>query len=273
MSRLLITNSVGGGTFRIRGEQFGEVLGCTVRVDAPRACIERHDVVVAVKHLQPELVRRLQASGTPWIWDVADAYPQDTRSSRRAAVAWFTARLAELRPTAVIYPNQQMLADCLDSRPSIVIPHHFRPGLATRPLSPELRVVGYEGMDRYIAPWRERIERACSAAGCTFVTGRHALRQADVAISLRAPPWDGYQMRWKPAVKRANAHACGLPFLGDEPWADYVIAKPEDLVNAIEWARSSGVRERIHTHGPSLPPTVEQCARALRDFATEVACR
>lgn len=125
--------------------------------------MRKADMVVAVKRLPPEMVRALQQSGTPWILDVVDFYPQPKCStwSREAAIRWVQGQIKELKPHGIIWPNQRMMDDCQIDLPGTVIYHHYRPDAPVNPIRERVAMVGYEGSPNYIGEWLEPIREAC----------------------------------------------------------------------------------------------------------------
>lgn len=284
-ARICITSSNGGGSWRMRGEQLGAAVGATVRPDAASACLRRHDIAIAVKRIDGELLQRLQTSGVPWVWDIVDAYPQDTQWRAFQARDWFRAEIQRLRPHAVIWPSQRMRMECGPIAAEIgiagpYIPHQPRPGIAPQPLRDDITVIGYDGMPRYLESLHTMLEIVQEETRARLVYGPQALREADVMLSLRGAPWDGHQMAWKPAVKLANAQAAGLPLIGEEAAFDLqeptrfgaiVVREAWDIVGQIDLLRPSAVREAIRRNALAAVPTLEHCAGLLREFADQFA--
>jgi hypothetical protein len=213
--KVLVTGRGGAASFTIRGEQIGAALGATVQPKASLKLMRAHDAILVVKRVPPEMLADLRASGRPWLYDIVDAYPQPESSTwaRWQAVQWVRNVLEMMRPTGVIWPNERMRVDCCGEGP--VVYHHHRPGLARNPIREQIRLVGYEGRDKYILPVRRYVEEVCAQRGARFVMNPTSLAEVDVVLALRAGEWDGYVPRhWKSNVKLANAHASGTPFVG-----------------------------------------------------------
>lgn len=264
--------------------QIAEALGIEATQRASAAHMAEHDAIVAVKRIDDDLLAALRNSGRPWVWDVVDAYPQDTSWPQKDAVNWFRSRLSHLRPHAVIFPTWRMLHDCAGhGLHATCVPHHARPQYNpydAPPLRERITLVAYEGMERYLGSWLPQIHAACATVGARFEIGRKALEQADAVISLRTGPWDGYQMlHWKPWVKLANAIARGLPFIGlrpdhaEGPVGDWVTPArtPSDLASALEHLEPLQTRQIIRANTRTHVPTLDDCAGAIRRFV-EAAC-
>ena len=179
--KILFTGKGGkSGSWQMRGEQLGAALGADIR---PMQGSAGYDVTVVVKRTPPELVSRLQGK---WVWDIVDAYPQPHayQWDRIEAVTWLRRKIAELRPTAIIWPNEKMREDCDTRLPGIVLPHHHRVGIKPNPIRPKVRVVGYEGAAAYLGWWRPMLEEECAKRGWAFVVNPESL--ADVDIIIRA---------------------------------------------------------------------------------------
>lgn len=282
--RILITSGGGGGTWAMRGQQMAEACGadCLQRPTAKQ--MADYDAIVAIKRIDDAMLAELRGSGRPWVWDIVDSYPQDTTWDQQTAVTWFASRLRHLRPHALIFPTWRMLHDCAGhGLTATCIPHHARPQYqpySARPLSDRIKLVAYEGMSRYIEHWLPVIKAACATAGARFEVGRGALEQADAVLSLRNPPWHGYQMlNWKPWVKLANALALGLPFVGlrpdprETPAGDWVIeaSTPSDIPAALEHLAPVATRAVIRANTRTHVPTLDDCAQQLRRFV-EASC-
>ncbi len=279
--RLIFTGNGKAGSYWIRADQIGEAMGQRVKPAASLVDFRQVDAVVVVKRVPGDMLLDLRASGKPWVLDVLDFYPQPlcTGWSKDEAVSWCRDRLANLRPTAVIWPNARMMHDVGFDGPQKVIPHHHRPGVAVNPIRRDVRTVGYEGAASYLDGWRDAIELECRGRGWTFVVNPERLADVDIVLALRDPAHNGYAQRhWKSNVKLANAHGSGTPFIGGaedgyletstgaEYWADSEI----ELHRAFDWLIEQGAREAISDRflSAALPvekitPIYEELIRAL----------
>ena len=213
--KLLFTGKGGAGSWTVRGEQLGGALGAVVKPNATQRDIAAADLVVVVKRTPEPLLAALRAAGRPWVLDVVDFYPQPQAAvwPRADAIAWVRRRIAELAPTAVIWPNERMAEDCgAEKWPGAVLYHHHRPGIRRNPIREQVRTVGYEGAPAYLAEWRPILEEECTRRGWRFVVNPEQLADLDIVVAFRGGVWDGYApAHWKSNVKLANAHGSGTP--------------------------------------------------------------
>ena len=209
------------------------------------------------------------------MWDIVDAYPQPHayQWDRIEAVTWLRRKIAELRPTAIIWPNEKMREDCDTRLPGIVLPHHHRVGIKPNPIRPKVRVVGYEGAAAYLGWWRPMLEEECAKRGWAFVVNPESLADVDIIAAFRDKC--GYVGRnWKSAVKLANAHASGTPFVGNpeagyleqaagaEYWAD----SRSQIAMSFDWLEDQGAREAISDRFRQKAFPLEHAAKMLKDF-------
>lgn len=256
---LLFTGRGTSGSWQIRGVQLGNACGGVVKPKATPEDMQNADVVVAVKRLPPYLFEQIRQSGKPWVLDVVDMYPQPacTQWSRERAIAWIQAKIEQLSPTGVIWPNARMQRDCDTGIPSTVIYHHHRPDAQVNPIRETVKTVGYEGSPNYIKGWAGDLEKACKERGWEFVINPASLTDVDIVVAFRGAEHNGYaQKHWKSNVKLANCHGTGTPFVGPqesgymetatgfEKWANC----KRDLADAFDTLAPHAVREEISGH-------------------------
>lgn len=229
--RLLMTGRGTSGSWQIRGLQLGAALGATVQPNATE--VAGFDLAVLVKR-EAVVLERLRAARVPVVWDVVDGWPQPAGSywTREDCMAWMRQQVRAIAPIAIVAATQAMADDLEEfGRPVLYLPHHARPGIATNPIRPEVRVVAYEGSARHLGAWGPWLVQECAARGWTFVANPASLADADIVVAAREA--DGYAPRhWKSNVKLANAQASGTPIVlqreagyletrtGGEFWAD-----------------------------------------------------
>jgi hypothetical protein len=275
--RVLMTGRGTSGSWQIRGEQLGAALGARVEPVAvgPRGA----DVVVAVKRLPDDLLRRLR--GVPLVWDIVDAWPQPGGNEwgRTLCMRWLAQEIARIRPAAIVAATRAMADDlAVFDLPVLWLPHHHRPGIASNPVRSRIEVVGYEGSPGYIESWRPAIERECARIGARFVVNPPQLADVDVVFALRGSR--GYAPRyWKSGVKLANAHGSGTPWIGvreagyleiasgAEYWAD----TPAELRIALDWLSDQSAREQVSDRFRARAYGVDAAAAALKEFVACVA--
>lgn len=223
--KILITGKGGSaGSWRIRGEQLGAAIGATVKPMATLEDCRAHDVIVVVKRVPDALLENIRASKKPWVFDCVDFYPQPECSKwpRDAAIAWVRERMSYFYPSAVIWPNEHMQADCTAGRKEIVLRHHARPGMPVNPIRDQVKLVNYEGAPEYLAEWQHWLTMECRRRGWAFSVNAPLYTAADIVVAFRGVDYGGYAQRnWKSNVKLANAHASGTPFVG-QPDSGYL---------------------------------------------------
>lgn len=269
--KVLITGKGTSGSWKIRGEQLGAVLGARV---APLAPAGDADVVIGVKRLPDALLAAV--AGRPLVWDLVDAWPQPAGNdwSRGYCLRWLSQEVQRIQPAAFIAATERMAQDLQAfGRPVLWLPHHHRPQIERNPIRERLTLVGYEGGVDYIRPWQRAIESACKKIGALFVINPPALADVDVVLALRGST--GYAPRhWKSGVKLANAHGSGTPWIGGreagyqetasgaEYWAD----TPAELEVALEWLRPRSNRQAVADRFLASAFSVETAAARLREF-------
>ncbi|UHQ21894.1 hypothetical protein LVB77_14590 [Lysobacter sp. 5GHs7-4] len=274
---LLVTGKGGAGSWTVRGEQLGTALGATVRPNASRQDIEQCDLAVVVKRTPEPLIAALRAARRPWVLDVVDFYPQPLASQwRRAeAIRWVRRRIADLAPTALIWPNQQMADDCGIDLPSVVLYHHHRPGIDPNPIRAQVGTVGYEGAPAYLAEWQPVLEAECRRRGWRFLVNPPRLADLDIVIALRGGQWSGYvPAHWKSNVKLANAHGSSTPFIGQAECGyretavggERFVSTPADLREALDALTPHAARLAAHRRFATGRYQVEDAAADLRRF-------
>jgi hypothetical protein len=234
-------------------------------------------LTIVVKRTPESIVSALRASGSRWVYDIVDAYPQPLASTwgRSEAIAWAQRKLKDLQPNAVIWPNARMREDCDTGLPGMVLPHHCRPNIRQNAIREEVKLVGYEGRADYLAHWDRLIQAECTRRGWRFVMNPASLADIDIVVAFRGGEWDGYVPRhWKSAVKLANAHGSGTPFVGQresgyqeaasgaEYWAD----SPSELRTSFDWLESQSAREQVSDRFQQRAYSVSDAAKDMRAF-------
>lgn len=224
----------GKGSFEMRGVQLGAAIGARVTSAPTSADWQWADLVVLVKRAAAAFCAQAHAAGVPIVWDAVDFWsqPYDNTADETRAKALLAAQIAAIRPVLTIGSTQAMAAACGGA----YLPHHSWRGLI--PVQPREHVsqVGYQGNPVYLGRWRAALIKACTARGWQFVTiGQDvkAVWEADILVSFRDGPWDGWMCReWKSGVKLANAIAAGRPIVTQPSAAAREIAPPGWTVDA-----------------------------------------
>lgn len=249
---LLMTGKGASGSWQIRGVQLGQTLRAAVVPNAKD--LAPYNLAVLVKRQTTDLLQRLHQFKMPVIWDVVDAWPQPIGNAWRKeqCLEWLAGEVKTIRPAGIVAATRAMAQDCESfGVPVLALPHHARPGLRQNPIRP-LKVVGYEGGEKYLGRWLPIIQRQCSARGLRFVINPAEVADVDVLVALR--DCDGYAPRhWKSNVKLANAQGSGTPVIcnreagyletacGAEKWADdeAEFAAALDALESVEVRRSA----------------------------------
>lgn len=267
--RILVTGKGSkSGSWAMRGVQ----LGAAMKADVRPMHTGDYDVTVVVKRTDPAFTSRIRGK---WVWDIVDAYPQPHayRWTKAEAVNWLQRKIAELRPTAVIWPNRKMREDCDTGLPGLVLPHHHRIGIQSNPIRETVKVVGYEGEPSYLGRLRTMLEDECTRRGWSFLVNPPSLADVDIVTAFRDSA--GYVgNNWKSAVKLANAHASGTPFVGhaeagyleQATGAEYWAASRHQLAMSFDWLEDQGARETISDRFRQKAFPVEHAAKVLKDF-------
>lgn len=271
--RVLVTGKGGkAGSWAIRGEQLGEAIGAEVMPMAETAEIRAADLVVVVKRARPEIVQKIRAAGRPWVYDIVDAWPQPAGNawSREMAITWLRGHLAELAPTAVVFPTARMREDSGWRGPALVLAHHAWPRYEARPVAPIVRRVGYEGDPRYLGRWQHVITAECAARRWEFVINGD-MASCDLGIALRDVA--GYPApAWKSNCKLANLQALGLPTVcspeaGYQEFgsgAEWFVESRADLSRAFGSLAHVGPRTRTSERMQAAAPRLPQIAGTYR---------
>jgi len=274
MKRLLLVGSNASASWRIRGEQLGRALGASLsNFGDPLAGGQRPDLAIVVKRPNAGAVARLRAAGVPIVWDIVDAWPQPIGNwwERDVCVQWLKREIKAIRPAAVVASTSAMASDLSPfGLPTLVLPHHARPGLERATVRPEISRVGYEGGQSYINGWFADIDGACRKRGWRFDPKPPSVSALDIVVAVRDA--DGYAAKnWKSNVKLANAQAAGVPCVlnrergyletasGAELWADTPVEMESafDTLSAENGARSWR-SELMHAKTPRIEAIAAQ---------------
>jgi hypothetical protein len=157
--------------------------------------------------------------------------------------------------------------------PGLVLPHHHRIGIGSTPIRGQVSRVGYEGAPAYLGHWRPILEAECAKRGWLFVVNPSSLADLDIVVAFR--DGSGYVGRnWKSAVKLANAHASGTPFVGQQEsgyleqatGAEYWAEARGQLSMSFDWLEDQGAREAISDRFRQKAFPVEHAAAKLKEF-------
>lgn len=215
--KVLVTGSGTSGSWKIRGEQLGAAIGATVIPRASAADVQQCDVVVMVKRVLGGVVEAAQRFKKPLIYDIVDWWPQPEGNQWpiSTAIRHTIARLNEVKPAAVIYPNKQML-DHIGFRGHVLY-HHARLGLSRKEYIPKhVATVGYEGSEAYLSGYmRMVIEDQCRERGWCLEINPSNYLDLDIVVAFRDGHFNGpVPTAWKSNVKLVNAQAAGIAFVG-----------------------------------------------------------
>lgn len=275
--KILITGKGGKtGSWHVRGEQLGRAIGATI---APKHTDFRGaDLAIVVKRVQPETLDALRKRGTPWVYDIVDAWPQPQGNAWRLeqAVAWLHGEIERLRPNAVVFSTSTMLMDSRFAGPALVLPHHAWPKYERTAPRETVGVVAYEGAEAYLGAWRPALDAECERRGWRFVVNGD-MQAADIGVALRHDK--GYPARrWKSNCKLANLQALGIPavctiesaYLEFGSEAETLVDDPAELAGAFDLISDFAAREELgalmHAATPRLEVVAEEYGRWIRQL-------
>jgi hypothetical protein len=273
--RILVTGKGGkAGSWKIRGEQLGAAIGAEVMSFAEMAEIKAADIVVVVKRTPGEVIRKIRWAGKPWVYDIVDAWPQPSGNEwdRHTCQRWLRAHLADLGPTAVVFPTSRMLEDSGWLGPALVLPHHAWPKYEQQPVAEKIERIGYEGDPNYLGRWHRIVARECNRRGWTLVINGD-LASCQIGLALRGA--QGYPCgAWKANTKLANLQALGLPAVVSPEWSyrefgsglEFPVISEADLIAAFDELEDFELRKRISQAGRVSAPRLADVAATFRRF-------
>lgn len=263
--KILVTGKGGkSGSFAIRGLQLGKAIGAKIEPMASLQTSQEADIIIVVKRTPDSVMENIYKSGTPWVFDIVDGWPQPCTWQPMESIEWLHKRIHTLKPTAVVYGTSRMMADA--EFPGLVLPHHAWSKYSPIEVREKVSVVGYEGSMVHLGHWYNVIQAACNRRGWQFLINGD-MSKADIGIALRGN--GGYPAKyWKPGTKLANLHALGMPAIcspeagcyeisaGSELW----ITRPEEIDGSLDYFESHKVRLGINRNAPIFAPRLETIA-------------
>lgn len=269
-SRVCFLGDGCSGSWRIRAEQVADCVeqwrALPTRLLNERLA-DQFDVFCFVKRLDAALASELRARGKTVVYDLVDPWKQPddglTYQTLEEVLAFWQVILSGLPVDGVIFPNWTMRNDLGHLVPNAVtIYHHSRPRLKPITIRRRAKRVGYEGRAEYLGPWRESMERVCSALGLRFVINPRSLGDVDIGFAARGGP-HGTLMpkRYKSNVKLANMLALGLPAVAHAGEAGFTETDPggvayfdteeqlyEQLRDLLPWERRMQIHHAFVAH-------------------------
>lgn len=272
--KVLFTGKGGAGSWKIRGEQLAEAMGAKAIPNASDAEIRAADVVVIVKKPGKSDYSRAKLV----VWDIVDTWPQPEANNWPIgkAIEYLKGRV---RYDAVVYATEQMAYDLGFNCPSLVLPHHYRPGIKINPIRGHVAKVAYEGDERFLQEWKPLLERGCSRRGWEFVVNPASLSDVDCVVALRAGRFGGtLPRRWKSNVKLANAQGSGTPIIANREcgyqetsnesvlWCD----SPEELEFCLSRLDDYLLRCEIHERLRAEAFSLEVAAKVYKSWLSSL---
>jgi hypothetical protein len=268
----------GKGSWTMRGQQIGAVLGArAVSVPSP-ADFAWADVVVLVKRAGATYAQQARAAGKPIVWDALDCWSQPAQNqvSEHVARQILHNQIAVIKPALTIGATTAMADAC----GGVCLPHHSWSGLAPTAPRPAVQVVAYEGNALYLGRWKQWMTDACTARGWAFVVNPPDLSKADIIVGFRDREWDGWICReWKSGVKVVNAIAAGRPFISQPSAAvrelrpdGTIVESPEALSDALDYWSRHDARVAVVDRALEVAPayTVDAIGARYRAVLTTV---
>ena len=275
--KILFTGRGTSGSWKVRGEQLSYAIGADAIPKASAKQMEEYDLVVLVKRPAPDQIENLNKIGIPWIWDVVDFYPQPVISKwdKDRSIKWVKKQVQKADPSAVIWATNKMMLDCGDPKRDFVLYHHHRPGINENPIRETVKVVGYEGSEKYLSDWGNVIRKACKSRGIKFVVNSGSHKDWDICVAFRGNGFKGYAQRhWKSNVKLANAHGSGTPIICDfesgyqetAEGSELFCTRKEDFGSCLDSLSDPLYRKRISDLFLKQKYTVNEAAKNLITF-------
>lgn len=269
------------GAWQMRGKQIGAALGAHVTAKPKAEDWTNADVVILVKHAAHRWAHEARECGRRLIWDVLDIWeqPRDNNESAEQLLCDIWNTRDALGISTLIAATRAMADDI----GGIYIPHHSHAGLEPTPVRQRLKVVGYEGNERFLGSWKPALEQACQRLGLKFVINPRNLSKVDLLVAFRGEQWDGWACRqWKSGVKYVNAIAAGRPILTQRHAAFYeiqasgvVIERQDELEAAILSQQSWVVRQAAYMDAVNRAPhfRLESIEQRYRQVIADVMRR
>lgn len=229
---VLIAGS-GKGSWIMRGQQIGAVLGARVTSDPTPADWAWAEIAILLKKTAPQYAGSAHLARVPIVWDALDCWmqPSDNSWSVDTGIRHVAHLCKQIKPAAVIGATESM-AYVLGGT---YIPHHGRIGLTPTPPREAVKTVAYDGSERYLGRWEDALRIACARRGWAFVINPPDLRTVDLLVAFRDGAWDGEICRaWKSGVKLVNAVCAGRPILTQRSDAADEIGTISPVVDVIE---------------------------------------
>lgn len=271
--QILVTGKGGkAGSWAVRGSQLGAAMGAEVQPMAEHSDCLSASIIVVVKRTPAALMRNVMHSKRPWVWDIVDAWPQPAGNawSQDQALHWLRGEIERLKPTGIVFPTLRMQADSGFKGHSIVLPHHAWPKYQPVSVRQSVRVVGYEGDERYLGRWRGILQSECDRRDWILQVNQD-MQNADIGVALRDT--SGYpSAAWKSNCKLANIQALGIPAVlspeagyketsnGTEYWIDH----PAQIVHAFDELSDADTRSLIAQAQIHSAPQLKEIAGVYR---------
>lgn len=269
--KILITGKGGkSGSWAIRAAQMGGAIGARVQPHADSETCKKADIIVVVKRTPKDLMQNIIKSGTPWVFDIVDGWPQPCDWGPRDSTLWLQSTILTLNPDAMVYGTSRMMVDA--QFPGLVLPHHAWTKYHPIKVREQVSVVGYEGSLAHLGHWFDAIQAACKRRGWQFQVNGD-MTKADIGIALRGN--GGYPAKfWKPGTKLANLHALGIPAICSPEAGYYEIAsgKEEWIINhaeidrAFDTLESHKTRLDINRNAPIFAPRLNKIAEQYKEW-------
>lgn len=273
--KILVTGKGGkSGSYAIRALQLGGAIGAKVQANADLTTCKEADIIIVVKRTPTDLMQNIYRSGTPWVFDIVDGWPQPCTWQANEAIQWLQKRIGPLNPAAMVYGTSRMMADA--EYPGLVLTHHSWTKYQPIEVREKVSVVGYEGSMVHLGHWYNVIQAACNRRGWQFQVNGD-MSKADIGIALRGS--GGYPAKfWKPGTKLANLHALGMPAIcspeagyheiasGKERW----VASGDNIDQVFDLLEPYETRLEINRVVPQWAPRLDTLASHYKDWLCTV---
>jgi hypothetical protein len=223
-----------GGSWEMRGVQLGHAMCARVTSVPIPEDWRWADLVVLVKRAARGYARMARAHRVPIVWDALDFWSQPAQNGwdRAQSHALLTSEIKAIQPAMVIGATRAMA----EASGGAYLPHHTWAGLEPAEARETVAVVAYQGNATYLGQWGRRLQQACVKRGWAFLVNPPDLRAADIVVTFRDGPWDGYMcQQWKSGVKVGNAIAAGRPIIGQPSAALAELHAPSTTIDRADY--------------------------------------
>lgn len=209
MRVLFCGGSSKSGSWAMRGIQIASTHDDWIAVAEPTVYdIADADIVVVVKRINGDLIKKIKEAGKPLVYDMLDFWVQKhgvkIPDNLPDAIMLAKNQIAKIQPDAIIAANECMANDLRSCAPTVQhIYHHYR--LDAAPVKGG-DVIYYDGSIKHAEGWLKKLQKIAKV--------KIGVPQDDALALFSARDGQAWlPNRWKSNVKAANAIGYGLPLI------------------------------------------------------------